>query len=511
MDENKEKTAGNNLTPEEIHDEMENLAKVFKEELEKAKKEQAEETIEDLEVEGYDPRKVSVDKKNKETTELCEYCGEKPRGTQKNPKSPYCKDCEELLEKYPYDYKGVVACLVILCVVVGAIFCFAVNTPIFATMKKADKAIKDNKLYTAVVEYENALNYVNKKDTEHKFYGLHAKRIEALYRLQMQSQVFYEIDTYLTDSELELPAFYNARKCVADVDAMTATAAVINKHMDLNNVTKDNYETMFSELDKLIGKKVYEKNGEFFDETMTDFTPDGSETVYTADAGWLHITKYQIAMILEWDIPQYIEYLEDAVEATDFMKNMAGYMLGDCYIETKQYDKAEALAKELGKNNKEATDYYLLMSMVKRYRDNDYQSALSFAEQGITVLRESSGGESFVIQYGTPLIMQKGLNYIMLGERDNAIDTINLCCYYLSQIQIDDYGSTMISTVPEAWEICALAALDAGDTKTYETMEENYKLETTAETEVYNELLADYKAGTKTLKDIASSRRYDLV
>ena len=106
MDENKEKLTGSSPDAENIKDEMEELAKVFKEELEKAKQEAEEltEGLENLQVEGYNPQTVSLGEKTTiADDELCEYCGERRRGTEKDPDSPYCSECEETLEKYPYD------------------------------------------------------------------------------------------------------------------------------------------------------------------------------------------------------------------------------------------------------------------------------------------------------------------------------------------------------------------------------------------------------------------------
>ena len=67
MDENKEKLNGGQDTdtqPDELQQEMEDLARIFKEELDKSKKE-AEESlaIKDLEVDGYNPQTVSKETK----------------------------------------------------------------------------------------------------------------------------------------------------------------------------------------------------------------------------------------------------------------------------------------------------------------------------------------------------------------------------------------------------------------------------------------------------------------
>ena len=151
------------------------------------------------------------------------------------------------------------------------------------------------------------------------------------------------------------------------------------------------------------------------------------------------------------------------------------------------------------------------VSMIKRYRDKDYNGALAIADQGLAALTNSSGGADMAIQYGHPLRMQRGLNYIMLGDYTTANDVLYECCYYLSSTPIDDYGTMMISIYPAAWEISAITALEIGDTETYKSMEENFKMEAEVEKDVYEAILAEYKAGTKTLANLVESGRYDLI
>ena len=514
MDENKEKLNGGQDTdtqPDELQQEMEDLARIFKEELDKSKKE-AEESlaIKDLEVDGYNPQTVSKETKiEKKVEELCEYCGEKPRGTEKNPQSPYCQDCESLLEKCPYDYRGIIAVLVMACIVVGAMFCFAINVPIFSVMKKADKAAAENKTFTALIEYENALELVSQKETKNEFYNLYEKRIKLYYDLGNIESINSEIATFLSEKELELPVFKDARKIIDDIEAMEATSVIISQHVDLNAISEKNYEDTLKELDKLIGKTIYVKGNVYKDETDANFTPDGTETKYTVDAGWVHIAKYQAAILLEKEEKDYVDHMEKAVQSSQFMKSLAGYMLADTYVKLGEYEKAETLAKDLYEINSEATDYYLIMSLVSRYRDKDYNAAIKYTDQGVKALEESSGGEAFVMRYSPVLTMQKGLNLIMMDKYDEAVDVINDCCYALSESYIDSY-SAMISMYPQAWEIAALASLQAGDNDNYKAMEENLK-KTVKDTKQYDVDLDNLKSGKTTLKNLVESGRYDLI
>ena len=158
----KKKLDGNTPENENYRDEMDELVRIFKEELSKAQ-EEAEETddfdVERIEVEGYDPKTVSLDEKRRAIVDFdnnCECCGERPRGTKKNPDSIFCEECEAILEKYPYDWKGLVSVVVILGVLILGVINFAIDTPAFSYMKNGDKNFKANNFYSAVSDYDMA-------------------------------------------------------------------------------------------------------------------------------------------------------------------------------------------------------------------------------------------------------------------------------------------------------------------------------------------------------------------
>ena len=118
----------------DYREEMEELARIFKEELDKAVQDAEDaaqiDDLDTMEVEGYNPKELSLDESKKPAAPLsedmlCECCGERPRGTKKNPDSVFCEDCEAILEKYPYDWKGILAIVVVLGIVISAFILFA--------------------------------------------------------------------------------------------------------------------------------------------------------------------------------------------------------------------------------------------------------------------------------------------------------------------------------------------------------------------------------------------------
>ena len=106
MDESKDKKDGMQPSEEQtdtladteaIQKEMEELAAVFQEELDKATKE-AEEAEASLDLVESQMNAVESEEQVEAAAEsdevpLCACCEEKPAGTAQNPDSPYCADC----------------------------------------------------------------------------------------------------------------------------------------------------------------------------------------------------------------------------------------------------------------------------------------------------------------------------------------------------------------------------------------------------------------------------------
>ena len=188
--------------------EMEELARIFKEELDKTIEESENTEIdEEYEVEGYEV--TMGDKKPVEELtedELCECCGEKPRGTEKNPNSPFCSECEAILEKYPYDWKGATAAIVTLFVTLAAIVCFIVNMPVFSYTVEAEKAYNEGNLFTANQKFNKALEAISEED-EGAFLNVYEKRIFLNYGMLDLDSVLSDAEAYFSDFAKKMPMY----------------------------------------------------------------------------------------------------------------------------------------------------------------------------------------------------------------------------------------------------------------------------------------------------------------
>ncbi|MGN1162065.1 MAG: hypothetical protein ACI4SX_07475 [Candidatus Fimenecus sp.] len=501
----------------DYRDEMEELARIFKEELDKAVQDAEDaaqiEDLDTIEVEGYNPKELSLDESKKPAAPLsedmlCECCGERPRGTKKNPDSVFCEDCEAILEKYPYDWKGVLAIVVVMGIVISAFILFASNVPLFSKMKLGDKALNEKKLYTAMTKYDEAVSCINEEDLP-RYYGLFAKRVKAEYMLLDMSTAMAECEEYLPDSVLKLPTFKETKKITADIDEMYASAYSIQNH--LADFAASDYEGIIEKLNSLSGKKIYEKNGQYHDETEEDYTPDGTETVYTYNEGWLNLYKYSAARVAEKDEAELIAHLEKTAENSDYLKRFVLPLLASTCVGAGSYEKAEAFLEEIKLQNSESPDCYMIQSMLYRYRDKDYENAIKICDEGLNMIYSLTNGEDVYESVGYILLMQISLNLTMQAEElEGSERTEKLTEAFELTNQADYLYSTVNhEQLIEFRDLYVILGLALNNSEPYDEAAE--EIEAAGEKGIaFTEDVTNYKDGKITLSEIAMSGRYDL-
>ncbi len=415
--------------------EMEELARIFKEELDKTIEESENtETVEAYEVEGY---KVTMGetKPVEELTEdqLCECCGERARGTEKNPNSPFCSECEAILEKYPYDWKGATAAIVTLFVTLAAIVCFIVNVPVFSHTFEAEKAFNEGNLFTANQKFNKALEVIAEED-EGVFLNVYKKRVLLNYRMLDMDSVLSDTGDYFSDFAKKMPMYKDIAEIEEEIMGMQATVLVIQDIVSqYNDISDNNYDEIIKALDALSGKKIYVKGTAYHLEGEEGFTPTGKEDVYICDDAWIEMYKYSAAQYLEKDGKIITGFLSSAAEKSDYISVLVNPLLAATYVGIGEYDKAEALLPSIKEANKENIDYYMVKSMLYRYRDKDYQKGVDTCISGLNMLSKIPDGSDMVAQIGYILSMQKTLNYIMLNDYKSAYASAKECYSYQSE------------------------------------------------------------------------------
>lgn len=498
-----------NSESSDYREEMEELARIFKEELDKAVQESEDsadvEAIEDLEIEGYNPREVSVEnaaqRKALTEDELCECCGEKPRGTEKNPNSPFCSDCEEILERYPYDWKGIVTAIAAIFITLAAVVSFAINVPVFSYTVEGEKAYNDNKLYTSLQKYDRAVESMV-EGAEKEYLNVYKKRILTNYALLDMDSVLNDAGTYFTENAKKMPMYKDVAKIEDEIIGMQASVLVIQDVLSqYDDVTEKNYNEILKSLDELSGKKIYVSGSSYHLETEKDFTPTGEEDVYVCEDAWISMYKYSAAQYIGKDEKTIAEFLAEASKQSGYLSRLVNPLLAATYVGIGEYDKAEALMPEIKNANSESVDYHMVQSMLYRYRDKDYQKGVDICIEGLNNLAKVPDGSEMIAQLGYILSMQKTLNYIMMDDYEKAFESAHECYSY----QSESYAVSV-----QVRDMYAMLALEVGDTDVYTTLKDEIA-EYGEDSIGFSKDVENYRKGNVTLEELAMGGGYDLL
>ncbi len=484
----------------DYREEMEELARIFKEELDKTI-EEADEDAEEYEVEGYEV--TMGDKKAIEDLsedELCECCGVKPRGTKKDPHSPFCEECEGILEKYPYDWKTATTAIIALFVTLVAIICFVKIVPIFAHTYEGEKAYNQGKYFTSLQKYNKALAKISEED-EGAYLSLYEKRIKTNYKLIDMDSVLFDADQYFSEFALKTPMYKDVGKMKDEILGMQASAIIIEGVISqYSSISENNYSEIIKKLDALSGKKIYVTQTECHLEGEEGFKPTGKEKVYICHQAWIEVYKYSAAQYLGKD-KEIVKYLSNAAKESEYMASFVSPLLAATYIGIGEYEKAEKLLPAIKESNQENIKYHMLQSMLYRYRDKDFVKGKNVCIEGLNMLTTVPGGNTLIASLGYSLSMQKTLNYIMMDDYKSAYVSAKECYSY----QAESYSITI-----QVRDMYAMLAYKTGDMETFTALEEEIK-EYGDDAAGFSEDVKNFKEGKVTLKELAMGGGYDLL
>lgn len=530
-------------TPENessVHDEMEELARIFREELGKAREEAEKEENEadadtetgtdidalksDYEVEGY---AVTTGKKvENKPEEMCECCGERPRGTERDPNSPFCEECAAIMEKYPYDWKGILMLIAVIGAMLVSVVTFIQITPIFASVHEGNAAYNDNRLFSALMRYSDAESYIVENEISLEFNTLRKNEIKLFY--EFGSDEFIEKNfgnppilcaLTLIENTYDLKDISN--KKIAEVfDVIVSTRANVlmlstyepEETADGKTVTltDSEYKALIDKYESLIGKNIYVADitnmdsTNVFDDITEGKKPSGSETAIPYDEGWIRFYQYALAESQN-KTDDMTFYLDKAAIASTKYENYSDMFFSQFCFKNKNYAQAEAAIKRIGERNKESVFYYAMLSKLYRQRDKNYSAAKEVCFTGLETAAASYKNYDLIAYAGSYLSVEKTLNFIMLEDYENAYASVKEAVSY----QNDFYGET----VPQTRDLLAILALKTNDTEKYDEIVETV----TAEVEAYGENYAmssyveDYKNNKITLEDVVNSGYFDRV
>ncbi len=333
-----------NETPEDIKNEMEELAKTFREELEKAKAEAkavAENPPEEPQILIQDLEDISkpsenLREKNIPEEELCECCGEKRRGTKKNPDSPYCADCERGLRHYPFEFLNILIALIVLGFSFYACFVFADYSEIYVASEKADEYSEKSKLYTAYDAYLTAEDVMDDNSVNgemvYKRSLLNVLKLGGVDEIADYSSQFKAWELNLPHLKAVGDAFRFAEEFNAAADE--GYNILYNYFGEGEDFSQVDFDGLIAELDALESKAV----------EPAAVTDEESESVTTTAPYGITAAKYERSMLLylkfyaatvcEKDYSVRIGFLEQIKNEYPDLVWLYNPMLGDLYAKS---------------------------------------------------------------------------------------------------------------------------------------------------------------------------------
>lgn len=480
-----------------LHDELEDLARVFQEELDRAKAQAEEDAnrtddapgiliqslddLPDVQPEADDSEEQSV--KKEET--LCECCGERPSGTQKDPDSPYCAVCDEGLRHYPFDFLNVLLALVLLVFVFYGGYQFAEHTEVFVRTAEADRLAANNELYSAVSAYTDAESAM----TADRINGelVYKRATLTMYKLGYMSNVA-ELGDTVRSWELQLPHFRSMKTALnrAEQFLVTGDAAseILSPYMSAS-AQDIPYDDVLAQLEALKTASPEETTAAA-DTTDEAGTTEAADTdAYTPqytgyNTAMVTFYQYYLALISNQSLEIQIGFVEEMQSLEPEETWLYATLLGELYAKTGR-DIEPICTKMLEVNTEDDTP--ALLRVIALRTAGDYDEAISQSEAQI-----EAGNE-----YASELYRQIGLCYLLQGDYETAYEKVN------EGFQTTNPSIQLVNTL-------ALCASAAGEEDAYTQAADLL----TSSGYVVSEEVLEYRAGTCTLESIFTEGDLDV-
>lgn len=471
-----------------LHDEMEELAKVFQEELDRAKaeaKEVAENAPVDPEIELSEttpsPTPTASETPLSED-ELCECCGEKRRGTANNPNSPYCAECDAGLRHYPFDFLNIFFVLVAICFVFYGGYVFADHTETFVAVQKADSLRAAGKPDSALSAYSTAANIMVNSQINGEL--VYKRAILLAYdtgNIGSMSAPSANIHAW----ELSLPHFCAVKKALDSAEEITATVQAANALLLPYNTTAPQdipYEELLAQLDALKTESIPAEQTDGDETETTTADSDAYEPkAERYNSVFLTFYKYYAALMCEKDLGTQIAFMEEIQKDAPDMVWLYAPILAELYAKTgRDIEPICQLMESFDTEDKSPA----VARVIQKRIQGKYTEATALCDEALAV---SSNLD-------TEFYRQKALMLLAEGNYKDA--------YTLMNNAYEESASPSLLTV-YTFALCAAAA---GEETTYNEIVEmltGYGYTVPAE-------LTGYKNGSVTLEQILFEGDYDI-
>ena len=416
-----------NYEEEKLNDELEKLAQTFKKELQKAKEQGA---VKIGEVAVVDENDNAIPKE-----ELCECCGERRKDISISANYQYCSECRERMKRYPISLVSAFIAIVVIIVAVAGVGEFITDFSGYNSARLAKNADSENKKFSAVQYYDNAITFFDEKDVVAK--KLYKDSASAVFGTLPEgvasfNEVAERLEKSVTEFEAKLP-IYKSYKDLRD-KALVMYDTFNAFYTTLNNVE---YGT-FDENDSETITKIYNDIGALADKEVTIDSMTGGEdetTVY--DKAGVLFSQFMFAYAYG-DFDKAYEAISALWENYPEYIQMFGYEFATIEIQAGNYKNALKVAEAVKQNNAEDSSPFVIYAYCERMKGN-YDKAIKYTDEGIAL---DSGNPDLYRQKAIALMLKKDFE----GAKKEIETALNISeygvLYYTYLIVATELGDT---------------------------------------------------------------------
>lgn len=392
---------------QELNEELENIAELFRTELAKAQEEAANEQETSEESAEDSNQEDEITTAQEEEIELCACCGEEPKPEN----GDYCEKCMEKMRKSPVGFANILIALLVTVMACVSVVTFFQDAEGYAFARDAQNNKSNNLLFSALEDYDAAISFFKTKNIHPKNLYLESAEVVAdtmSNGTSSMNDVAQRVADGLSNSNPDLFIYKNS---VALRDENMVLYGTMKAFYDvMNNAqysdTAVSYSSVMADVEALIGTEL-----------SVRAIDNKTEKIFTADEGMLRFCQYMYAYT-SGETKDAEKYLKMVHELKPDCVWLYAYELASADLKNGNIEEAKELATAIYENNKEEADSYCLNSAIARV-SGDLEGAIEFAEKGI----ECCPGDAEILR-------NKAMAYVALGDIENASATINEALSY---------------------------------------------------------------------------------
>ena len=290
---------------------------------------------------------------------LCEVCGERAVDKSVSQSNPYCSECRELMKKHPFKFSEIFMSIIVIAVLLLASWQFSQEWVTFSQVAKAQALVKENKLYSAVMAYEeiNTQLKLNQK--------VIGKKI-----LENEIELYEKIGVeYYENTEKFINKYYSGKNL--DSFSNRKVKQTMTNIEEFGKV----YEIVAPSFQNAKDYKGFVKS---FDESIEK----DKEQKY--DKGMVEYWKYYAALAFEESKEVQLGHLKKMEKASPQYSSLYLPSLAELYLNMKDYDNMFKYCEAMDSINNENLNTKAYKAIAYRLK-GDFAKATKAIKDGLAI------------------------------------------------------------------------------------------------------------------------------